>query len=85
MRKKVKKNKLSWKKLLLYCIQLIAIIVLIISLIEIYKWYRDNKKNEEILENISEAVKIENVKVDEETKEEISVDFKELKEKMLIL
>ena len=83
MRKKIKKNKLGWKKKMLYCIQLFAIIVFVISLIEIYKWHRDNKKSKEILENISEAVKIENVKVDEETKEEteISVDFKKLKEK----
>lgn len=78
MRNKVKQNKLNLKKILLYCIQLLAVVIFVISVIEIYKWHRYNKKSEEILENISAAVKI-----DEEPKGEtaISVDFKELKEK----
>lgn len=77
MKKKIKQNKLSWKRILLYCVQVFAVMIFVVSLIEIYKWYRDNKKSEEILESISAAVKVEKEK--EETV--ISVDFKKLKEK----
>ena len=82
-KKKAKKVKLNFKKVLLYFMQLFFIILLVISLMEIYKWYKDNKKNKEILEEISNAIKIEDVKEDDEQNEGvvITVNFNDLKKK----
>ena len=79
---KVKSIKLNIKKVLLYCILIFFLILFIISSIEIYKWYISNKKNKEMLEDISKAVKIENIdENNEQIEERININFEELKEK----
>lgn len=82
-KKKVEKYNLNLKKVLLYSILLFFTILLIISVIEIYIWYKNNNKNKEILDDISNLVKIEKVKENNGQKEEtqITVNFKDLKEK----
>jgi sortase B len=75
-RKDKRKNK---KKLLIInVIQLILIIILVYSVMHIVIWYKNNKTNKKIIEEISKAVEInENT----EDKQEYKVNFEELKNK----
>lgn len=56
---------------------LIFIILATISSINIIKWYLNNKENEDILEEIAEAIKIDET---QETKNKYIIDFNKLKE-----
>ena len=60
------------KKIIISFIQLIFFVVLIISLYKIFNWYKDNKNNEQIINEISNSIKIDN---DNKT----IVDFQSLK------
>ena len=53
----------TMKKTIWLLILLIFIILAIISFINITKWYLNNKKNEEILKEISETIKIDETQV----------------------
>lgn len=91
----MKENKNSEKntnvrKRILLIIQIFFLIILIYAGIEIIKWYIDNNYNDEIMENISEAVTIIDESSDESTNEveeniitetiKYKVDFEQLKE-----
>lgn len=55
--------------------------MLIYSSNEIIKWYKNNKQNEKIIEEISPSITIDTTENDEkELKEEYNIDFKSLKE-----
>lgn len=59
-------------------------ILLIISSIEIIKWYKNNKENEKIQEEISNAITIREIEKDDEQEENVSkykIDFEKLKQK----
>lgn len=56
-------------------VQLILVIIMIYSGTKIYKWYKDNNKNSELIEELKESV-IVNEDSDEDT-----IDFNSLKEK----
>ncbi len=70
---KYKKSKLN--NIVIILIQIIFIIVIVYTGIEIYKWYKENKHNKEIIDNVADAII-----VDEENKEDLKVDFIKLKE-----
>ena len=50
------KRKINKKMLIIRLVQLTFLILIIISLIEIYNWYKENKANEQILKDISNAI-----------------------------
>ena len=57
-------------------VELMFVILIIFSSIKIFKWYRDNKKNNEILTTINNDVKII---IDKDTKEKtLDIDFNNL-------
>ena len=62
------KRKINKKMLIIRLVQLTFLILIIISLIEIYNWYKENKANEQILKDISNAIVYK-------------IDFGELKKK----
>lgn len=68
------------KKYIAIILQLIFWLILIYSLIEIVKWYIDNKQNEEIMEEISNAITVvEPEQITENEEENYKIDFDELK------
>lgn len=66
---KNKKEKIG--KRFITLIQLIFIIVIILASIKLYKWYNENKRNDDILDDISNAITEED--------NEMKVDFEKLK------
>ena len=59
-------------------------ILLIISSVEIIKWYKNNKENEKIQEEISNAITIQEIEKDDEQQENVlkyKIDFEKLKQK----
>lgn len=78
MRKKKKKKNKKYKKVIFNLIvYMILLLVLVYSGVKIYKWYKDNNKNNEIAEQIKETVVVEEKSED---KEEYTIDFNKLKE-----
>ena len=75
MGKHSKKEKKS--NLLLVLLQIIFVAIFIYSGYHIINWYKENKENNEILDQMSKAVKIEK---DEEGNERYKVDFEQLKQ-----
>lgn len=65
------------KKIVWISALLILIILAIISSINIIKWYLNNKENEDILKEISEAIKIDETK---ENENKYIINFNRLKE-----
>ena len=73
--------KIKKGNLLIGFIQVISIIIIIISLYYIYLWYIDNKKTENILNEIYENANVssENISVDNDLKIEVeNIDFNKL-------
>ena len=83
IRKHEKEEDKNFTKFLIYLIQLICWGILIYSLIEIGRWYIHNKQNEKILNEISNAINVEQKQNEEQTDEinsnEYNIDFKTLK------
>ena len=78
------KTKISKKNIITTIMLIFFSILLVISSIEIIKWYKNNKENENIQEDISEAITIEEVQEDDQQEENTSkykVDFEKLKQK----
>ena len=76
MSRKDKRNNKK-KLLIINIIQLILIIILVYSAIHIFIWYKNNKTNKKIIEEISQAIEINENTEDEKYK----VNFEELKNK----
>ena len=73
--------KIKKGNLLIGFIQVISIIIIIISLYYIYLWYIDNKKTENILNEIYENANVssDNISVDNDLKIEVeNIDFNKL-------
>lgn len=73
--------KIKKGNLLIGFIQVISIIIIIISLYYIYLWYIDNKKTENILNEIYESANVssDNISVDNDLKIEVeNIDFNKL-------
>ena len=69
------------KKYIAIILQLIFSLILIYSLIEIAKWYLDNKQNEEIMGEISNAITVVESEPNTENHEEnYKIDFDALKQ-----
>lgn len=66
----IKKNNFTFT-----LIQLILVIIMIYSGTKIYRWYKDNDKNNELMEELKESVIIN------DTSDEDTIDFNSLKEK----
>ena len=80
--KKDSKRKINKKMLIIRLVQLTFLILIIISLIEIYNWYKENKANEQILKDISNAiVVVENDEENQKEEDKYKIDFGELKKK----
>ena len=76
------KRKINKKMLIIRLVQLTFLILIIISLIEIYNWYKENKANEQILKDISNAiVVVENDEENQKEEDKYKIDFGELKKK----
>jgi sortase B len=73
MRKK--KNKKYKKVIFNLIVYIILLCILVYSGVKIFKWYKDKTNNNEIAEHIKDTVIIEN-----EDKEEYTIDFSKLKE-----
>ena len=67
-------------KRIIQFIQLILIIILVYSLIQIVIWYKNNKNNENILNDISSAIIIEDSNQDGIEEEKYKIDFAALKQ-----
>ena len=76
--KKKKKIKSFTKKIVRYLIYLILICLLIYSGSKIYKWYKENKNKDIIIDKINEAVMVEDNNSNDEKK--YNIDFSILKE-----
>lgn len=77
-----KKYKISKKNIITTLMLIFFSILLVISSVEIIKWYTNNKENEKIQEEISEAITIEedeNIE-QEEHNSKYNVDFEKLKQ-----
>ena len=73
--------KIKKGNLLIGFIQVISIIIIIISLYYIYLWYIDNKKTENIINEIYENANVssDNISVDNDLKIEVeNIDFNKL-------
>lgn len=75
---KQKNNKKLLSKIIII-LQIIFLGIIIFSIIEIYKWYKENKSNNEIAKQISGYVTIDNGKEDND-KDKYSIDFEALKQ-----
>lgn len=76
-----KHAKKEYKKYIAIILQLIFGLILIYSLIEIVKWYIDNKQNEVIMEEISNAITVvETEQITENQEENYKIDFNALKQ-----
>ena len=75
---KQKNNKKLLSKIIII-LQIIFLGIIIFSIIEIYKWYKENKSNNEIAKQISGYVTIDNEK-EENDKDKYSIDFEALKQ-----
>ena len=78
-----KKFKISKKNIITTLMLIIFSIILVISAIEIIKWYKNNRENQKIQEEISEAITIKEDEEEEAEKENSSkynVDFEKLKQ-----
>ena len=68
--------------LIMRLIQLTFLILIIFSSIKIYNWYKENKANEQILKDISNAiVVVENDDENQKEEDKYKIDFGELKKK----
>ena len=76
MSKKTNQNK---TKIIISIIQLIFIIILIYSLINIFVWYKNNKANKEVINELSQTVEI--VEENKEDNKKYKINFEELKNK----
>ena len=76
MRKEKRENKR--KLLLLRILTLIFLLILIYSIVNITQWIKNNSKNKEILNSISQTVEVVKNSEDEE---KYKIDFEELKKK----
>ena len=80
--KKDSKRKINKKMLIMRLIQLTFLILIIFSSIKIYNWYKENKANEQILKDISNAiVVVENDDENQKEEDKYKIDFGELKKK----
>lgn len=77
MSRKDKRNNKK-KMLIINIIQLILIVILVYSVIHIVIWYKNNKTNKKIIEEISQAIEINENTEDEQ---KYKVNFEELKNK----
>ena len=77
MGKKQKHKKNNAKKFIFLIIYVILFAMLIYSGINIFIWYKDNKNNQELAQQINSAVKVQE---DENNEKEYEVDFSKLKE-----
>lgn len=68
------------KKYIITIMQLIFWLLLIYSSIQIIKWYMHNKQNEQIMEEISNAITIIDTEQDTESEKGYSIDFNTLKQ-----
>lgn len=73
------KRKANNVKIIINIIQLIFIVVLIYSLINIFLWYKSNKANKQVMEELSQTIEI--VKEDGEDDKKYKINFEELKNK----
>lgn len=73
------KRKANKAKIIISIIQLIFIVVLIYSLINIFLWYKSNKANKQVMEEVSQTIEI--VKEDGEDDKKYKINFEELKSK----
>lgn len=73
VRNNEKSKKVSLKKVILLIIQLILLVIIIYTCSKIFKWFMENTNNNKIIEDISEAIIVD------EEKEDIIIDFEELK------
>jgi len=85
MGKHFKEKSKNLKSNIITILMLILFSILLgISSIEIIKWYKNNRENKNIKEEISQAITIEEIEEDEEQKDNISrykVDFEGLKQR----
>jgi len=77
-------KKESPKKYIIFILQLIFWIILVYSLTQIIKWYIHNKQNEEIMEEIADAIVVvepseENTENTEKAEDAYKIDFNALK------
>ena len=79
MRKKRNNKKKVILNLIIYSI---LIFILVYSGIKIYNWYKDKTNNHEISEKIKDTVIVQD---ENEDKEEYTVDFNKLKNKIMNL
>lgn len=77
LKKKEKKNK---KNIITILMLVVFSILLIISSVEIIKWYNNNKENQKIQEEISEAITINEEEEAEENTSKYNVNFEKLKQ-----
>lgn len=71
------REKHAWKKsFIILIVQLIFIVLLIFSGFKITKWFINNKKNDELLKDISQSI---TVNEDKNTNKKYSIDFENLK------
>lgn len=73
-------SKIKNKKVMI--IRIILLIIIIICILNIVKWFLENKKNKELLSDITTLVKVANIINIEETEvEQYTVEFEKLKDK----
>ena len=79
--KRLKEENIKSRKILLTILEIFFIGLMIVSAVEIFIWYRDNKNNEALLNEISKSITIDinNENLDE-TDNKYRVDFRTLKE-----
>lgn len=84
MAKHAKNENQKGKEISIQLMQLIFWIILIYSLFQIVKWYIHNKQNEEIIQEISNAVTIMDIEetgdVEDVEEKEVIIDFEVLKQ-----
>lgn len=73
------KRKANKTKVIINIIQLIFMVVLIYSLIHIFLWYKSNKANKQVMQELSQTIEI--VKEDGENDKKYKINFEELKNK----
>ena len=73
------KRKANRTKVIINIIQLFFMVILIYSLIHIFLWYKNNKANEQVMQELSQTIEI--VKEAGQDDEKYKVNFKELKNK----
>jgi len=79
-KEKHKKEKKSIKSKGIFLIQIFLLAILVYSLVQIVKWHKNNKSNEKILNNISDAIIIEDSNQEGIGEEKYKIDFEALKQ-----